>query len=1017
MKVMTASILLFAIAIGGATFIENDYGTPAAQVLIYKTKWFEFLLLLLTVNLIGNIFRMNLIRKEKFTILLFHVAFIVILLGSGVTRYISYEGTMHIREGDTVNEISSTESYISILAEYNGEILESHHEVLYTSITKASYSEGFEISGKRFNVEVTHFIPDAEEKLFDTEFGQPILSAVIGTAEGRKTIFLREHEARNIGGMIFSFEDLPDSSYVNIEFEDGKLSYIAPYRVGSMRMADMSKDTSEIGKKSPLHLRTLYDFNGVSIVFNDFKESSVVRFVPGGIKPKNEIQDIVVLKVSTENTASDLMLVGNKGRVGAYKKISKDGITISAAYGSKVIELPFAIQLNDFQLERYPGSNSPASYASEITLIDEKGESANHRIFMNNVLNHNGYRFFQSSYDPDELGTYLSVNHDFWGTWITYIGYSLLSLGMFLTVFSKHSRFVFISKKLDKIRDQKANTISVILLITMLSPFASMAQELPDSAAIDYDHAREFGRVMLQDHKGRLKPLNTFNSELVRKISGKDKLFGLHSDQIILGMIANPVVWQKLAIIKVDHSELQSILGIDGKLAAFNDLFSHQGYRLGELAEKANNTKPKERSLLDNEVIKVDERFNICYYVYINELFTVFPKPDDPNNKWYASAGGTAENFGDAEVFVKNYFKLYVTSLREAQQSKDWAKADETLGYLNTFQQKYGKAIFPAESKIDLEILYNEVQIFKKLRNYYGLIGTLLLIVLLVKIFNPSRNFKVLIITGAGLLIMLFLAHTAGLAVRWHISGHAPWSNGYESMIYIGWATMLAGFIFSRRSTITLAITAVLTFFILFVAGLNWLDPEITNLVPVLNSYWLMIHVSMITASYGFLALGCLLAFFNLILMIFTRKSNQDKTNLTLSELTYIIELTLTVGLFMLTIGMFLGGVWANESWGRYWGWDAKETWALVSVLIYSFIMHMRFVPPLSGKFAFNFASLIGFSAIVMTYFGVNYYLSGLHSYAAGDPVPIPTFVYYTIAVVFAVSALAYWNQRRLKKA
>lgn len=1015
MKLTSVGILLFAIAIGAATFVENDYGTPAALVIIYKAKWFEFLLLILTINLAANIIRMKMYRKEKLATLTFHLAFIIILIGAGVTRYISYEGMMHIRENDSSDFISSNESYISIIAQSGEDVIEDHEEVLYSSITKAQYNNEFEVEGKKIKAEVTHFIPDAEEKLFDSDLGSPIISAVIGGADGRETLFLREHEAKNIGGVIFSFEDLPDSSYVNIEYENGELTYSAPYRVGSMRMADQSTDTSEVGQRTPLNLRTLYNFNGLSIVFNDFKASAVLRYMPGSIKPKNEIQDIVVLKVTSGGTSKDMMLVGNRGRIGELKQATINGINISASYGSKVIKLPFSIQLNDFQLERYPGSNSPASFASEITLKD--GDYVrDQRIFMNNVLNYKGFRFFQSSYDQDEFGTYLSVNHDYWGTLVTYIGYTLLALGMVLTIFSKNSRFRFLSNKLNKIREQKTTKVAgLILVLGLLFPFTGTAQGLPDSLSIDYEHARKFGRVLVQDGQGRTKPINTLSSEIVRKVSGKAALFGLHADQVILGMMTNPAAWQNMKIIKVNHPELQELLELEGKHASFTDLYSHQGYILGELAEKANNTKPAHRSKLDKEVINVDERFNVSYYVYTDELMKVFPKPNDENFKWFASSGGTVENFADAEVFVKNYFKLYVSTLREAQKSKDWTAADETLGYLNTFQSKYGSEVFPSERKLELEILYNEWQIFKLLSKYYGLIGMILLIVLLIKIFSPVRKFKIAVLIGAGLLISLFLVHTFGLIVRWYISGHAPWSNGYESMIYIAWATMLAGFIFSRRSTITLAITAVLAALILWVAGLNWLDPEITNLVPVLNSYWLMIHVSMITASYGFLALGCLLAFFNMILMIFTKKSNQEQTNLTLSELTIIIEMTLTVGLFMLTIGTFLGGVWANESWGRYWGWDAKETWAFVSVLVYSFILHMRFVPPLAGKFAFNFAALIGFSTIVMTYFGVNYYLSGLHSYAAGDPVPIPTFVYYTIAIVFIISGLASWRQKQIK--
>jgi cytochrome c-type biogenesis protein CcsB len=234
-------------------------------------------------------------------------------------------------------------------------------------------------------------------------------------------------------------------------------------------------------------------------------------------------------------------------------------------------------------------------------------------------------------------------------------------------------------------------------------------------------------------------------------------------------------------------------------------------------------------------------------------------------------------------------------------------------------------------------------------------------------------------------------------------------------LIYIAWATSLSGLIFVWRSEITLSVTALLSSLILAVAGMSWMDPEITNLVPVLKSYWLIIHVAIITASYGFLALGALLGFLNLVLMIMKTGKNYQRLDLTVTELNYIVEMTLIIGLFMLTIGTFLGGVWANESWGRYWGWDPKETWALATVLFYSFVVHMRFIPGFRGNFSFSFASLISYSFVLMTYFGVNYYLSGLHSYAAGDPVPVPTFVYYTVAVIGLVSAWAYVNDRKYR--
>jgi cytochrome c-type biogenesis protein CcsB len=253
--------------------------------------------------------------------------------------------------------------------------------------------------------------------------------------------------------------------------------------------------------------------------------------------------------------------------------------------------------------------------------------------------------------------------------------------------------------------------------------------------------------------------------------------------------------------------------------------------------------------------------------------------------------------------------------------------------------------------------------------------------------------------------------------MRWYISGHAPWSNGYEAVVFIAWVTMIAGFSFMRKNAVIIAGTAVLASLMVFVTEMNLLDPEITPLVPVLKSYWLMIHVAIITGSYGFLGLAAILAILNLNLYIFRTKKNGELVTININELTYVSEMTMTIGLFMLTIGTFLGGIWANESWGRYWGWDPKETWALVSVLVYAVILHLRYIPALKGKFVFNVVSLWGYSAILFTFFGVNFFLVGLHSYAQGDGfAKLPNWVYVTVGLFVLFTIVAAIRNRNYKK-
>ena len=232
-------------------------------------------------------------------------------------------------------------------------------------------------------------------------------------------------------------------------------------------------------------------------------------------------------------------------------------------------------------------------------------------------------------------------------------------------------------------------------------------------------------------------------------------------------------------------------------------------------------------------------------------------------------------------------------------------------------------------------------------------------------------------------------------------------------MIFVSWVTLLAGLIFARRSGYAIALTAILSALALMVAGMSNMNPEITNLVPVLKSVWLTIHVTVIMAGYGFLGLGSILGLLNIFLYASLGSSSVGRLRDVIVEVTRVNHLTLIVGLYFMTAGVFLGGVWANESWGRYWGWDPKETWALITVLVYAFVTHMHRIPGLRGNFAYNLASFIAYSSVLMTYFGVNYFLGGIHSYASGSSFKLPWFTYLIIAMFIGLAVLAYDRQRK----
>ena len=804
-------------------------------------------------------------------------------------------------------------------------------------------------------------------------------------------------------------------------YRNDSLVLKSPELLDHMVMATQAKDTIPAGVYVPLVVRSLYSGANINFVIGDFNPKGKLMMKSGGLKMTNESMAALKLNITINDEPSSVFIYGNKGIEGTPEKVKGGNTELLVSYGAKQIELPFSLKLRDFIMERYPGTNSASSYASEVTLIDPReGINRDFRIYMNNILNYGGYRFFQSSFDQDELGTVLSVNHDFWGTWVSYIGYALLTLGLVLVLFDKKSRFQEISRKLDDYRQkEKTGVVAVIAALMMLVPANNVkAENINENAlhVISKEHAEQFGRLQVQDEKGRMKPMNTMSSEVMRKVARKESLFGLTSDQIFLMMTLYPEEWTQQPMIKIgSNEEIRKLIPAKDELASFNDFFTPDGqYRLRDQVRRAYSLQPIDRNATDKEIMKIDERVNICNMIFNGTMARLYPVEGHPGDHWMTPADAMRpQTEFPLDPFVQGFLPTYVAAVQEAINNQDWTRANQQVEALHQYQQAKGGDIVVSQRKIDMEILLNKMNVFSRLSKVYGLLGVLFLVLFFISVFRPESNIKMFTNAAFGLLALGFIAHTTGLGIRWYVSGRAPWSNGYESMIYIGFTTVLAGLIFARKSLGGLTATSILASTILMVAGLSWLDPEITPLVPVLKSYWLTIHVSLEAGSYGFLMLGAIIGLLNLILMIFLTPNNEKRIFRTIKEMTYVSEMTLIGGLIMVSIGTYLGGVWANESWGRYWGWDAKETWALVTILVYAFILHMRLIPGMRGLYAFNVASLFGFASVMMTYFGVNYYLSGLHSYAAGDPVPIPPSVYGTAAFFLVASLLGYWKYRK----
>ena len=895
-------LAILAIGAGVATFIENDFGTSSARVLVYNNTWYEIVLVLTTINLSGIIYKFKMWNNlPRF---LFHFSFVVILLGAIITRYVGYEGIMQIPQGTTTNQMISLEPYLQVTVK-DGEKV---------------------VAYKEWQKEFTSLLPELNN---------------------------------------FSYK---------VDFDNNNL--IIDYK----RFQFEKKEQAKMGLLT------------VDVTLNGKKET--------------------------------IRLPGLSGQLGVPRDLIFDKYTVTLEYGSKFIDLPFAIRLNEFQLERYPGSMAPSSYASEVTVIKDD-KTYDYRIFMNRTLNEGNFLFFQSSYFPDESGTVLSVNNDP-GKWPTYLGYFLLTLGLFLNFFDKKSRF----RKLTKFVANK-NLAMFVLTLALLSTQNLKANEsntLPaqevDDITIRVDYlnklkneskvtADKFGHLVVQSSGGRMKPLATLNREIVQKLSGKSSFMGMDANQIVLGMVTRPDIWKDVKIIKINTPKLKKFLGVpeSEKYISFSEAFGEKNdYLLAKESEKALLTKPIERGTYEKDIIKVDEKLNIIYSVFNGALLNIFPKvydeqSVDDNFKWYSPIEAMQEFSGQNQAAIGSV----VRGLFNSTMDFDWNSANNYIDMIALYQDKVGTDIKPTASKINAEIVFNKLDIFFNLTLAYVLLGFIMVVLAFVVIFKPefkpAKTTKIIF----AILTILFAIQTFGMGYRWYLSGHAPWSDIYETLIYISWSAIFAGVIFFRNSLLALGAATIIAGIFMFTAHLTDVDPQITSLVPVLKSYWLTIHVSILTASYGFFGLSAILGFLTLIMFIF--RKNRPHLDDIIKHISAINEISLIIGLACITIGNFLGGVWANESWGRYWGWDPKETWAYVSIVVYALVIHLRFVKSLNTPYVLATASLLAFSSIMMTYLGVNFYLSGMHSYATGDPVPIPMWAYLTVATAFAAIILAYKNR------
>lgn len=625
----------------------------------------------------------------------------------------------------------------------------------------------------------------------------------------------------------------------------------------------------------------------------------------------------------------------------------------------KTKELGFEVSLKNFNVVNYPGTDAPMDYVTMLTANTQEI-----KVSMNNIGSFNGYRFIQSGYDSDMQGTTLGVYHDPWGIGITYTGYALLFISLIATMASKKTRMRHLYRKALSLQGAKAWAVTALLAVSSFATPAN-AQEM---VKIDGDIADDFGKICVL-YNSRITPINTVATSFVTKLCGKPTWDGLSSNQVFAGWIFDVPYWETVKMIEIKEKKAQELLGINGKWASFDDFWdSYNNYKLDAPLKKAykdGDTK------LQKQLRDADEKFNIIRMLYGGEMLKMFPYTDKQGHiQWFAPGQPLGNLKLDEKELV--FIKKSMDYLAESIITGDNARAEEIAKKIYSYQHVRGKAVVPTKFHIYTETFYNKINTQRLPVMLYLTLSLLLAIVSTLSLNNEKQKKTRLV---SSVLAWVMLIHTTlSLALRWYVSGHLPMSNGYETMQFMAWATLIVTLVMQKRFLPVKQFGPLLSSFALLVAMITDGNPQITQLMPVLQSPLLSVHVMVIMFSYALFGLTALIGLQGLI--AHHRKQEEKE-----QQLAALSQFLLYPAVALIAIGIFIGAIWANVSWGRYWSWDSKETWALITMLIYSVPLHAD-IKWLRKAQHMHIYMLLAFLSVLMTYFGVNYFLSGMHSYA-----------------------------------
>lgn len=1021
MPVMIGLGFILCFAIGAATFIENSHGSQTARAVVYHASWFEILVILLGIHLTGMLIRFRSWQKGKWPLFIFHIGLLFIIAGFILTNRIGSEGFLHVREGQASSVYSTSKAFLGIHMQTNTDSLDFNKSLELSSIiVPGRFSKTFKLGDRVIQVRLKDFIPSADKILVEHPLGVPTLMLSVSEGEQNTEAMLQPGSQLDFMSGFIGFNRSADSdiSYVNISIQEGKPVMICSESMSRISMHDRKIHTFAPNTVQPLESRTVYRFGDIRFAMRSYMPRAMAQAVPPAqLKGNQELPDAIVLKISTGWEEFEVSLFGGEGMEGAPVHLNIADLDVRLAYGTQPMTLPFSIHLNDFVLKRYPGSDRPSSFESHVTVIDtQQTAEFPYMIYMNHILRHRGFRLYQTSFDPDEKGTVLSVSYDP-GTPVTYLGFVMVSVALLITLFQKKRRFRTLGRQLKAGRSLWVGMMLIPFLLGFYQTGRAQVHPVKPmeiAKTIDAEQSDRFGSLLVQDDRGRIKPVNAMAHEILWALGHPESEIDLSVNQIALGIWTQPELFKHVPIIPLKNPVIRSKLGLrrNGHFIAYADLFDNQSglYKLSRETQRAYRKDKSARGDMDKDLVNLYDASLLCRDLFDGVPYRLFPVPEDSSNTWIA------RQTEHTTLLMDSLYTMYAASIQNGMESGDWSGADEQLNHLKQYQSQWGFDVIPRDSRIQMEILYYRLRLFERLMPVYLVFGFMLMVLLIIRNRTNTAFLEKMIKMTVWILAAGFMIQTAGLAIRWVASWHAPWTNKYESMMFIAWSVMLAGFFSGRRVKMALALSALFTGLMLFAGHLPWADPKLTNLHPVLKSMWLIIHVSVIVTSYGFFTTGFLLGLTVLISMMFITKKNASNRAVMLEQWSMVQERLLLIGLTLVTLGNFMGAVWANESWGRYWGWDPKETWTLIVIMAYVMVLHTRFIHKMNRIFTLNCGSVIAYFTVLMTYIGVNLYLSGLHAYATGERMPVPFALYVIITALIVIMLISYRKSKYLNK-